>query len=259
MNRVRLIHWNANEAQAKAKTLQASGFDVDYEPITPRTLRELKNAPPTVVVIDLTRLPMQGRDIAFAIRHYKTTRQILIIFVDGNPEKIAKIKKQLPDATYTTWPQIHSSIQQAITQPKKVTIIPRSLLEGYSGRPLAKKLGIKPDSVVTLINAPQQFKKSLGELPKDVKLLTKASNRTDLTVWFIRSKKELHKNIETMSSLAQNGGLWIAWPKKTSKIASDLTQTTVREAGLAAGLVDYKVCSINATWSGLLFTQRKPS
>jgi len=257
MSRVRLLCWNTVEAEAKAAILQAAGFDVAYELLIPRIRRELRNGSLAAVVIDLTRLPMQGRDVAVAIRHRKTTRHVPIVFVDGDPEKVARIKTQLPDAVYTTWSQILSSLEGAIAHPTKVTVVPRSLLEGYSGAPLVKKLGIKANAVIALVAAPDIFEKTLGELPKGVTLLKKASSRADLTIWFVRSRKDLERRIKPIAALVHKGGLWIVWPKKVSQIAADLSQVAVREAGLAAGLVDYKVCAIDANWAGLLFARRK--
>jgi CheY-like chemotaxis protein len=153
LSHVRLVHWNAKEAEAKAAILRAAGCDVAYEPLNLKALRELRYNPPTAVIIDLTRLPTQGRDVAVAIRHSKTTRHVPIVFVDGDPEKVALIKTQLPDAVYTTW-------------NPKVTVVPRSLLEGYSGAPLVKKLGIKANAIVALVDAPDNFEKTLASCPK---------------------------------------------------------------------------------------------
>ena len=82
-------------------------------------------------------------------------------------------------------------------------------------------------------------------------------NPSDLTLWFVKSTEELNDIIQRMCNQVGKRGLWIAWPKKASRIESDLTQQIVRNTGLNAGLVDYKVCSIDSTWSGLLFTHRK--
>jgi hypothetical protein len=81
--------------------------------------------------------------------------------------------------------------------------------------------------------------------------------RFQLAVWFVRSLRDLERDIRSAAARLTEGSLWIAWPKRSSRQASDLTQQRVREAGLGAGLVDYKVCAIDATWSGLLFTRRK--
>lgn len=134
---------------------------------------------------------------------------------------------------------------------------PSSRLAGYSGTPLPKKLGIKPDSTTALVGAPQGFRKTLGGLPEGARLQNEFRGEEDLAIWFVRSRAELTRGMKPMAGRRDQGKLWIAWPKKTSKLTADLGEADVREAGLAAGLVDFKVCAIDADWSGLLFTRRK--
>jgi hypothetical protein len=128
---------------------------------------------------------------------------------------------------------------------------------GYSGTPLPKKLGIKEGSAVALLGAPRGFKKTLGKLPAGARLWTKADSRCTLTLWFTRSHAELKRGMRQAVAGAAQGTVWIIWPKLTSGMASDLREGVVREAALAAGLVDYKVCAVDATWSGLAFARRK--
>ena len=97
----------------------------------------------------------------------------------------------------------------------------------------------------------------MGPLPPGAALRRQATGRRDLTIWFIRSRQDLERRIKAMAEQAGQGGLWIVWPKKTSGIASDLSQVVVRKVGLATGLVDYKISAIDATWAGLRFRQRK--
>ena len=97
---MRLIHWNEAEAKEKADRLRSAGYVVEYDKFTPSLLREREN-PPGAVIIDLSRLPSQGRDVAMALRSYKTTRTIPLVFVDGELEKVEIIKAQIPDADYT--------------------------------------------------------------------------------------------------------------------------------------------------------------
>lgn len=257
MHRVHLIHWNAAEAEERADRLRTAGYQVVYERLDPAGLRAMREDPPSAVVIDLNRLPSQGRDMAVAIRKYKATRHVPLVFLDGDPEKVARIKELLPDAVYTTWSQIGSSLEHAIAQPPAEPVVPGSTMAGYAGAPLPKKLGIKANSVVVLVGAPEGFEETLGELPDGVALLGEASSHSDVTLWFTRSRSDLERDIERMSAFAEGGGLWIVWPKKSSEMASDLSQAVVREVGLAAGLVDFKVCAIDQTWSGLRFTRRK--
>lgn len=130
-------------------------------------------------------------------------------------------------------------------------------MAAYAGTPLPKKLGINPGSAVGLVGAPEQFERTLGKLPAGVRLRRQARGHLDVTLWFVRSEKELVRRIARMGTFAATGGLWIVWPKKSSGVSSDLTQAIVRRAGLASGLVDYKIAAIDATWSGLKFTERK--
>lgn len=130
-------------------------------------------------------------------------------------------------------------------------------LAGYSGTPLVKKLGIKPASHLLLLRAPDGFERELIGLPKDVEVGTRLGATTpDLIVWFVTRRGELETKIATIGK-AMGPGLWIAWPKKSSGMKSDIVEDVVRNAGLAHGLVDYKVCAINETWSGLKFARRR--
>jgi hypothetical protein len=128
---------------------------------------------------------------------------------------------------------------------------------GYSGTPLPGKLGIKADSVTALVGAPPDFEDTLGPLPAGARLSRSGRGRRDLTFWFVRSAAELRRAIPRMVEAARSGGVWIAWPKKASGLATDVTENVVRDHGLAAGLVDHKVCAIDATWSGLRFALRR--
>jgi hypothetical protein len=208
------------------------------------------------VVIDLTRLPSQGRDVALGIRQHKPLRRVPLVFVEGDPEKVGRIKKLLPDAHYTSWHGIRGTLKRAIANPPEDPVIPESNLAGYSGTPLPKKLGIKVGNVVALVDAPEGFEETLGTGPDGTVIRRQTRGKRDLTIWFTRSRKVLDRRIGKMAEIAGNN-LWIAWPKKTSRLASDLTQADVRRVGLAIGLVDYKVCAIDETWSGLKFTRRK--
>jgi hypothetical protein len=132
-------------------------------------------------------------------------------------------------------------------------------MAGYSGTPLTKKLGIKPDHRVALIDAPAHFEETLGDLPTGAEVFEDFNARTafDVILFFTKSDKDLGKQFQKVAKrLSPAGGLWIAWPKKTSGVTTDLTENRIREIGLAAGLVDNKVCAVDETWSGLRFVIR---
>jgi CheY-like chemotaxis protein len=258
MQTIRLVHWNAAEAERRAAQLQAAGYDVRFAVADgPNFVRELRETPPAAVVIDLSRLPMQGRDLALTVRAAQATRFIPLVFAGGEAEKVARVQETLPDAVYTPWHRIRSALKRAIAHPPSDPVRPRSVLAGYSGRPLAKKLGIKPAMTVGLIAAPEDFAQTLGELPPGVRLRNGARGHCGLLIWFVRSRQDLHCGIDRMAKLAADGPLWMAWPKRAAQVQTDLTENEVRQTGLDAGLVDYKVCAIDTTWSGLLFRKRR--
>jgi hypothetical protein len=124
-------------------------------------------------------------------------------------------------------------------------------------KPLHRKLGIRAGDRVALLRAPEGFERTIGELPPDVSLRRQARGPLDVIVAFVGSRSELERDLQRWrTALAPAGGLWIAWPKQSSGVDTDLSDAAVREAGLTAGLVDNKVCSIDATWSALRFVFR---
>ncbi len=132
-------------------------------------------------------------------------------------------------------------------------------MAGYSGTPLPQKLGIKPGHRVALVGAPDDFPKLLGELPAGASLRAAPGGAEpfDVIVYFVDSHTRLSADFAKLAHrLAPAGGLWVAWPKKASGVATDLTEDRVREVGLEGGLVDNKVCAVDATWSGLRFVFR---
>jgi hypothetical protein len=246
--RVRLIHWHEAEAAERAERLRILGYEVDHNILSgPEGFRELRDNPPAAVVIDLGRVPSRGRDVGMALRSYKDTRLVPIVFVGGDGEKVERIKTHLPDAAYTEWPDIGKALKQALSSPVVAPVVPRSRMEAYSGAPLSKKLGIRPDTTVILVGAPEGFRNTLGNLPERVLIQGKS----------ISALRELARDVGKMAARTPDGGVWIIWPKKGSGLASDLSQNIVRASGLAAGIVDYKVCAVDETWSGLLFVRRK--
>jgi hypothetical protein len=124
---------------------------------------------------------------------------------------------------------------------------------GYSGTPLPRKLGIKPGHRVLLLRAPDGFEAdTLGELPDGARVARQARGTADVIVAFFTSRGELAKRMPALRELMEPAaGLWIAWPKRASGVATDLDENQVRDLALANVLVDNKVCAIDDTWSGL--------
>jgi hypothetical protein len=124
---------------------------------------------------------------------------------------------------------------------------------GYSGTPLPRKLGIKQGHRVALLGAPDGFEAdTLGELPDGVGVVRRAGGEADVIVSFHTSRAELERRLPALRAMMEPAaGLWIAWPKRASKVPTDMTEDVVREIALPTGLVDNKVCAIDETWSGL--------
>ncbi len=130
-------------------------------------------------------------------------------------------------------------------------------MAGYSNTPLAKKLGIEERFRVAFVDAPDGFARTLDGMPDSVDIVREPRTPMDLVVLFVRSTKELRGAFARHAKrLAPAGMLWVGWPKKSSGVMTDLDENVVRAIGLAAGLVDVKVCAIDETWSGLKFVTR---
>ncbi len=131
-------------------------------------------------------------------------------------------------------------------------------LAGYSGTPLAKKLGIKSGMVVRVVNAPCDYSLLVNPLPENVIISSTAAKELDVVHIFTKSRSELLKALVTnQKRIKQSGIIWVSWPKKASGVPSEVSEDTVREIALPLGLVDIKICAIDDTWSGLKLVIRK--
>ena len=223
--------------------------------MTPAAVRRLDPVP-DAFVIDLSRAPSVGRDMALFIRQVPSTRTVPLVFAGGEPQAMASIRRLLPDATYSSWAGVAGAVKEAIAHPVADHVSP-GVFAPFAGVPLAKKLGIKAEVVVALVDAPRAFQATLGALPTGVRVRRGRGGAADITLWFVRTRRALDDGIGQMTSRAHCGGLWILWPKTAKGASPDLNQLVVRKVGLANGLVDFKISAIDASWSGLRFTLRK--
>jgi hypothetical protein len=259
MSRITLVHWDAAEAKERARLLRKAGHRVRV--LVPESAADFTASaakPPEAFVIDLDRRPSHGREVGLFFRQRKATRGVPIVFAGGEPGKVGRVRKVLPDAVYTTWRGVRGAVRKALASPPTDPVSPGQMA-AYTGTPLPKKLGIKAGRTVALLGAPTGFEGKLGPLPDDVDLRRQARGRCDLIVLFARSRADLQRRFPTAArALAEGGRLWIAWPKQASGVRTDLTQAGVRAHGLGSGFVDYKICAIDETWSGLCFARRAP-
>ena len=131
-------------------------------------------------------------------------------------------------------------------------------MAGYSRTPLVKKLGIKENFKIYVKNPPPNYLELISPIPDKVTRLSRLSTEIDMIHFFTKSKAELAANIENYASrIKQNGMIWVSWPKKASKVPTDVTEDVIRDAILPLGLVDVKVCAVDQVWSGLKLVIRK--
>jgi hypothetical protein len=129
---------------------------------------------------------------------------------------------------------------------------------GYSGTPLSRKLGFKLGMRAAVLAAPEGFDATLGELPDGVVVTPRLGGAKDLVIVFVTERADLARRVEALRrAIAPDGMVWVAWPKKASNVPTDVTEDVVRDVVLPTGLVDVKVCAIDATWSGLKLVIRK--
>jgi CheY-like chemotaxis protein len=251
---IRLVHWNEDEGLERQQQLEALGFEVVFEFGDGLFVsRQIKAGPPDAVVIDLSRIPSHGREVAHSLRTTKATRQLPIVFVDGEAEKVEKTRQFIPDATFTTWGRIKTALPKAIARPLQNPVVPD---HNAWGKPTVAKLGVKQGFKVALISSPKGFSQTLKPLPPKVTFTARPEADADIYICFAKSAAELQAHILGVREAGRQT-LWLAWPKKAAKIRSELDGNIVRETGLRAGWVDFKVCALDDTWSGLAFKKRK--
>ena len=250
MLNVRLFHRKAEEAQAVIEELESAGYRTEY------TEKWEKPRPPLpdAFVIDLSRVPSHGREAAIFLRGSKATRHVPIVFVGGDPEKVKAIRQQLPDAVYTEPGRLRSAVRAAIANRPDAPVVPPQMMDRYGSRTAAQKLGIRAGSRVLVVNPPRDYAQAIGAVPPGVTFEEETRQGGDLTLWFVENAGDLLATMRRMRGVAAHSRLWVLWRKGRK---SEVTQTVIREAGLGAGLVDYKICAVNETWSAMAFAPRK--
>jgi CheY-like chemotaxis protein len=263
---VRIVHWKAPEAGPLIEACQACGLDVEYDDVQFGALAKIIRAkPPDAIVIDLNCLPSHGREAAIYLRRTKYARHIPLVFVDGAPEKVEIVRQQLPDATFTVSSarkQLCSRIKAACAKGVQDPVLPPGAMERYGSRTVAQKLGIREGSSVALIDPPREYAAALGVLPANVKLV-EFKDAPDsvhaVALWFVRDPNAYQAAMRGIQAIAGRTKLWIVWRKRGADKAKPdgLTDNLIREAALEAGLVDYKICAVDARWSAMAFARRK--
>ena len=259
MARVRVVHWNANEAAALLSVLCAAGHTVDYdEKLVPEAFRAIRQSPPDAIVIDLSRLPSHGREVATFLRGHKATRGKPILFVDGEPAKVAAIRKLLPDAVYARAARVRPALAEALAKRPVHPVVPVQMMDRYAGRSACQKLGIGAGAIAALVDPPRNYASVIGALPAGASLAETPSGRCAVTLWFVNDAGVCRAALPRMCKIATGTKLWVLWPKLAAGRQAGISQQFLRESAAAVGLVDYKICSVDETWSAMLFACRKP-
>jgi CheY-like chemotaxis protein len=247
MARIRLLHWKPEECPSRAERLAILGHHVDSTQLKSSSMKEFRDNPPDAVVIDLDRLPSHGREVGVFLRSSKSTRLIPLIFVEGAADKLQRIKQELPDARFTTYAKIGPVLEDVLANPPREAFVPKP----RPAAPLTQKLGCKPGLSIGLINAPKGFEANIPGAIRDPR------TSLPLTLWFVESRAELESALPKMREKAEDGGLWIIWPKTTKENKPDINGNLVRETALTIGLVDFKICAVDQTWSAMRFAVRR--
>ena len=250
MTRVVLIHWNEEEAKPRVEQLRRIGLTVEWiAPRGGRGLQPLIQNPPNAFLIDLTRMPSHGRAVGVYFRQRKATRGVPIVFMGGEPEKIESTRELFPDATYLEWKDA-ARLKRGIAQAEAhATVVPKTMAQ-YAKVPLARKLGVQDGVAVVLMGVPDEVRERLGMYDE--------ATSGERVLFFARSMRELENGFDVAAArVKRGGGLWVMWPKKASGVGSDVTLPLVRAVALESAWVDYRICSVDETWSGMLFARKR--
>ncbi len=253
MARILVIHYDQMEAIALAERIRREGHECDAYPRRGAGgFRAISEAPPDAIVIDLVRLPSYGRAMGALLRERKSTRMVPLVFLTGDPEKTKTTREILPDAVYTALPGIGKALRRAIERRPANPVLPDP-----NRVPLAKKLRVGEGSIVAVLHAPEGMEARLQPLPSGARIQRKMDG-ADVVLLFVKSTAALGRELPALAGKVQKGRtFWICWPKQKSGQASDLNMLGIRAMCQAAGLTDYKSCSVDETWSGMAIAARR--
>jgi CheY-like chemotaxis protein len=245
--RIVVIHYEPAEAASLAERLRREGFDAEpYSHRGAKGFRGLRENPPDAILIDLFRLPSYGKAMGALLREQKGTRAIPLVFLEGDPEKAARVCQVLPDAGYAPLERIGAALRRAISRPPADPVQPQLNVS------LVEKLKITDRSAVALVNAPEDF-----ALPGPARIVRKAAD-ADVVLTFVRSAAGLGRELPSIArDLRPGRSHWIVWQKGKSGKSAGLSMVTIREMCRAYGLIDYKVCAVDGTWSAMVIARQQ--
>lgn len=259
---LRLVCWNQADIERHATELRRAGYRVVADPLANPggAIRYFRELNPDAVLIDLDRLPSHGRELGMSLRASKSTCHLPLIFAGGVAKKVEPIRAAILGATFTDWDGVAAATKRAMAQPETPRLRSRELPKSTAAGALERKLDIKPQTHFAIVapnNDALWLSELLSSLPDNAVAQSHVDRLTTLALFVVHTRRELAQAfLLTQKSLLPHVSFWIVHPKQTSPLAADFSQDDVREAGLAQGFVDYKVCAVDKDWSALKFARR---
>jgi hypothetical protein len=242
---IRVVVVNRDLIEAGSIAARLCSAEIQAEPYNSRGtrgFRHLRAEPPNAIVIDLALVPSYGRVMGAMIRENKSLRTIPLVFIEGDPEKTAKVRATLPDAVFAPWTKIADAIHRAIRRAPAEPLMP------VAQSTLLQKLGIREGSRVALLHAPKGF-----ALPKAAWTRSKPES-ANVILAFFGSIAALGHELPKIAAIVETGmRLWIAWPKRAGSVPTDLSMPRIGEMARPYGLATYKTCSLGEKWSAMVF------
>ncbi len=243
--RVVVVHYDLAEAVTLADRLRRDGLDAEpCRCLGTKVISRLRSDPPDVVVIDLMRMPSYGRAIGATLRETKSTRSIPLVFLEGDPEKTARVRETLPDAVFAPLDRLAAATKRAVRTAPAEPVVPDRTV------PVAKKLRIGKGDAVSLIGAPAGFEAHLPGAS------LQRSADSAIVLLFVKSSAALGRELPKLAARPPRA-LWVLWPKRASKTVADLSLPRIHDACGPLGLVAYKTCSVDETWSAAAVSRRR--
>lgn len=253
MPRILVIHWDPVEAGPLCDRIRREGFEASSYPCRgDGGFRSISESPPEAIVIDLMRMPSYGRAMGALLRERKSTRTIPLVFIAGDPEKTERVRELLPDAIFTDLLRVGPAVRRVIRQAPVEPVVPDG-----ARIPLLRKLRIREGAVIALLHAPEGFEARLAPLPEGARLQT-GTQDADVILAFVKSAAALGRELPSLArEMRKSRTLWLVWPKKSGGLPGNLTMPKIRQMCVDVGLIDYKVCAVDETWSGMAVAPRR--
>lgn len=251
------------EIAAKALKLWREGRVVDTKPLRRLNapIGELSALNPAVVVFDCDRLPSRARELAAAMRISKSCRNIPLLFAGGTDDKLERAKAENRRAVFASWQDAPGALDGMLASPAEHDPADVAFrVPSYMPRSLAQKLGVpgkgEEPREIALLGQPDSFREMLGDLPETITFAPRIGDGSALAIVFVRTVTELEQAVSMLMALLPQGvSGWVVYPKRQHK--PGFNENDVRDAALAVGLVDYKICSVSEDWSAMKFARRK--